>query len=192
MKVNVRGKGANVGISEAIGKAVDKAAGKLEKYVSDTAELSVVIGVEGKRNTAEFTLTDKNLFTRAEETGPDMYTVIHDAGELMERKLRKYKEKVTARYEGKPTTRAVAPKVADLLSEDEDAGEHEEYEGGSDIRRVKRFGIKPMFPEDAVLEMELLGHDFYVFMNAEEKCNVNVIYKRKNGGYGLIQPTPFE
>ncbi|MCD8299609.1 MAG: sigma 54 modulation/S30EA ribosomal C-terminal domain-containing protein, partial [Clostridiales bacterium] len=70
--------------------------------------------------------------------------------------------------------------------------EHEEHGESGDIVRVKRFGIKPMFPEDAVLEMELLGHDFYVFMNAEEKCNVNVIYRRKNGGYGLIQPTPFE
>ena len=57
-----------------------------------------------------------------------------------------------------------------------------------EIRKVKRFGIKPMFPEDAVLEVELLGHDFFVFANADEDCEVNVVYRRKKGGYGLIRP----
>jgi len=189
MKVNVRGKGNSVKITDDIQSAVDKTAKKLERYVSDNAELSVVISVEGIRHTAELTLNDKNLFSRVEETGNDTFNVIHDAGEAMERKLRRYKEKLTSRYEGRPTTRTVAQRLGEAMSEEEDAEDTEEPEEANEIVRVKRFGIKPMFPEDAVLEMEMVDHDFFVFLNAEEGCNVNVIYRRKKGGYGLISPT---
>ncbi|MCD7864539.1 MAG: ribosome-associated translation inhibitor RaiA [Clostridiales bacterium] len=186
MLVNVRGKGNNVGVTDAIQTSVEKAARKMEKYVSENAELTAVISVEGNLHTAEFTLKDTGVFTRVEETGDDMYNVIHDAGVMLERKIRQYKEKLTAKRAGRPTTRAVAPRVGEILAE---GTEEETREPDTEIRRIKKFDIKPMFPEDAVLEMELLGHDFFVFQNAEEHCHVNVIYKRKNGGYGLIQPT---
>ncbi|MCD8232551.1 MAG: ribosome-associated translation inhibitor RaiA [Clostridiales bacterium] len=186
MKVNVRGKGSNIGVTDSIRSSVEKAAKKLEKYVSDTAELTVVVSVEGNLKTAEFSLADTGSFTRVEESGMDLYNVIHDAGENMERKLRRYKEKLTAKYAGRPTNRTVPSKIADVVA----APEKEDKEDiPAEIKRVKRFDIKPMFPEDAVLEMEMVGHDFFVFQNAEENCKVNVIYKRKNGGYGLIQPT---
>ncbi len=190
MKVNVRGKGNNIKITDDIQKSVDKAAAKLEKHVSDNAELSVVVGVEGGRDTVEMTLTDKNLFSRVEEAGNEMITAIHDAGESLERKLRKYKQKVADRYEGRSTTRSVNKRLGEHMSEEdnEDTGDEDEPEK-NEIVRVKRFDVKPMFPEDAALEMELLGHDFYVFQNAEEGCAVNVIYRRKKGGYGLISPT---
>ncbi len=186
MKVNVRGKGNQIRVTDDIQAAVDKAAKKLTKYVSDGAELSVVIGSEGNRMTAELSLKDKNLFSRVEETGSDLMNVIHDAGELMERKLRQYKEKVTARREGRPNTHAVAQTIGEAMSEEDEA---EPEEASNEIVRVKRFDIKPMFPEDAALEMEMIGHDFFVFLNAEEGCAVNVIYRRKKGGYGLISPT---
>ncbi len=190
MKVNVRGKGNSIKITDDIQKAVDRAAKKLEKHVSDNAELSVVIGVEGGRDTAEMTLTDKNLFSRVEEIGNDIVAAVHDAGEAMERKLRKYKQKVADRYEGRATTRSVNKRLGEAMTEDEeDDGQDDESEEANEIVRVKRFDVKPMFPEDAALEMELLGHDFYVFQNAEEGCHVNVIYRRKKGGYGLISPT---
>ncbi|MCD8216955.1 MAG: ribosome-associated translation inhibitor RaiA [Clostridiales bacterium] len=186
MKVNVRGKGANIGVTDSIQTSVDKVVKKLDKYVSENAELSVVISVAGNLHTAEFSLSDNGVFTRVEESGMDMYNVIHDAGEMMERKIRKYKEKLTAKYAGRPTNHAVAQRIGDVVGEAEKSTESAE---NAEIRRVKRFDIKPMFPEDAVLEMEMVGHDFFVFQNAEEHCQVNVIYKRKNGGYGLIQPT---
>ncbi len=191
MKVNVRGKGNNIKITDDIQKSVDKAAAKLEKHVTDNAELSVVVGVEGGRDTVEMTLTDKNLFSRVEEAGSEMITAIHDAGESLERKLRKYKQKVADRYEGRSTTRSVNVRLGEHIGKeyDDDAGEDDESEAKNEIVRVKRFDVKPMFPEDAALEMELLGHDFYVFQNAEEGCAVNVIYRRKKGGYGLISPT---
>ncbi len=192
MKINVRGKGSSIKITDDIQKAVDKAAKKLEKHVSDNAELSVVVGVEGGRDTVEMTLTDKNLFSRVEEIGNDMTGAVHDAGEAMERKLRKYKQKVADRYEGRATTRSVNKRLGEHMSEEEDEEEGEDEpdpEAQNEIVRVKRFDVKPMFPEDAALEMELLGHDFFVFQNAEEGCAVNVIYRRKKGGYGLISPT---
>ncbi|MCD8366061.1 MAG: ribosome-associated translation inhibitor RaiA [Clostridiales bacterium] len=185
MKVNVRGKGANVGVTDSIQTSVEKVAKKLEKYVSEQAELTVAIRVEGNLHTAEFSLSDTGVFTRVEESGMDMYNVIHDAGEMMERKLRRYKEKMTAKYAGRPTSHAVPQRIGDAVGEPEDKGAADEK---VEIRRVKRFDIKPMFPEDAILEMEMVGHDFFVFQNAEEHCKVNVIYKRKKGGYGLIQP----
>ncbi len=191
MKVNVRSKGSGIKITDDIQKAVDKASKKLEKHVSDNAELSVVVGVEGGRGTAEFTLTDKNVFSRVEEIGSDIINAIHDAGESMERKLRKYKQKVADRYEGRSTTRSVNKRLGEHMSDD-DVDSDDEDEGteqANEIVRVKRFDVKPMFPEDAALEMELLGHDFYVFQNAEEGCRVNVIYRRNKGGYGLISPT---
>ncbi len=186
MKVNVRGKGTNVGVTDSIQTSVEKTAKKLEKYVSENAEMTVVISVEGNLHTAEFSLSDAGVFTRVEESGMDMYNVIHDAGEMMERKIRKYKEKLTAKYAGRPTNRAVPQRIGDVVAESE---EQEEAEDTMEIRRVKRFDIKPMFPEDAVLEMEMVGYDFFVFQNVEEHCQVNVIYKRRNGGYGLIQPS---
>ncbi len=191
MKVNVRAKGDNVKVTDDIREAVEKAAAKLEKYVSDNAEFSALISVEGIRHTAEMTLNDKNMFSRVEETGTDTMNVIHDAGEMMERKLRKYKEKLAARYEGRPTGHTVAQRLGEAISEEEEPEESEEQEDTEDtneIVRVKRFDVKPMFPEDAALEMEMVGHDFFVFQNAEEHCEVNVIYRRKKGGYGLIQP----
>ncbi len=191
MKVNVRGKGSSAKITDKVQASVDKAAKKLEKYVSDNAELSVVISVEGIRHTAELTLKDKNMFSRVEETGDDTFNVIHDAGEMMERKLRQYKEKVTSRRAGRPTTRSKAQRLGEAISSEDvdDTDELDENEEESEIVRVKRFDVKPMFPEDAVLEMEMLGHDFFVFQNAEEQCQVNVIYRRNKGGYGLISPT---
>ncbi len=189
MKVNVRAKGDSVKVTDDIREAVEKAAAKLEKYVSDNAEFSALISVEGIRHTAEMTLTDKNMFSRVEETGSDTMNVIHDAGEMMERKLRKYKEKLAARYEGRPTGHTVARRLGEAISEEEEPEEEEDTEETNEIVRVKRFDVKPMFPEDAALEMEMVGHDFFVFQNAEEHCEVNVIYRRKKGGYGLIQPT---
>ncbi len=186
MKVNVRGKGNQVKVTDKVQATVEKAAKKMERYVSDQAELSVVLGAEGSRVTAELSLTDKNLFSRVEETGNDLFTVIHDAGELMERKLRQYKEKTTARREGRTSSHEVAQKLGEVMSEEEEEEEPEEI---GEIVRVKRFDIKPMFPEDAALEMEMIGHDFFVFLNADEHCHVNVIYRRKKGGYGLISPT---
>ncbi len=188
MKVPVRAKGDSVKVTDDIREAVEKAAAKLEKYVSDNAEFSALISVEGIRHTAEMTLNDKGMFSRVEETGSDTMNVIHDAGEMMERKLRKYKEKLTARYEGRPTGHTVAQRLGEAISEDEESEESEAPEDTNEIVRVKRFDVKPMFPEDAALEMEMVGHDFFVFQNAEEHCEVNVIYRRKKGGYGLIQP----
>ena len=109
--------------------------------------------------------------------GTDMYVSIDLVEEIIERQLRKYKTKLIAKQQGGHDFRQ------EFIESDTTAAETDEIE----IVRTKRFGIKPMFPEDACIQMELLGHNFYVFSNAETD-EVNVVYKRKNGTYGLIEP----
>ena len=106
-----------------------------------------------------------------------MYVSIDLVEEIIERQLRKYKTKLIAKQQGGHDFRQ------EFIESDISAAESDEIE----IVRTKRFGIKPMFPEDACIQMELLGHNFYVFSNAETD-EVNVVYKRKNGTYGLIEP----
>ena len=107
-----------------------------------------------------------------------MYVSIDLVEEIIERQLRKYKTKLVAKHQGAGTF-----KDEFFASDDKETADDEEIK----IIRTKRFGIKPMFPEDACIQMELLGHSFYVFANAETD-EVNVVYKRKNNTYGLIEP----
>ncbi len=106
-----------------------------------------------------------------------MYVSIDLVEEVIERQLRKYKNKLVARNQEGSNFKQEFFESEDTSSEDDEIK----------IIRTKRFGIKPMFPEDACIQMDLLGHDFYVFFNAETE-EVNVVYKRKNGTFGLIEP----
>lgn len=184
MSISVRGK--NIEITAGLQEAAEKAINKSRHFLSDRASIKVVLGAAGQIKTAEITVSDRNSLARVEESGEDMYNVIHQAGETLERKLKKYKNQMVAKNEGRPTSHAAPERLRDTFSSE--TQDHEDTEDQIEIRKVKRFGIKPMFPEDAVLEMELLGHDFFVFANADEDCEVNVVYRRKKGGYGLIRP----
>ena len=184
MSISVRGK--NIEITAGLQEAAEKAINKSRHFLSDRASIKVVLGAAGQIKTAEITVSDRNSLARVEESGEDMYNVIHQAGETLERKLKKYKNQMVAKNEGRPTSHAAPERLRDTFSSR--TQDHEDTEDQVEIRKVKRFGIKPMFPEDAVLEMELLGHDFFVFANADEDCEVNVVYRRKKGGYGLIRP----
>ena len=114
---------------------------------------------------------------RSEQVSSDMYVSIDLVEEVIERQLRKYKTKLIARHQD-------GSNFKQEFFDEEDAPESDEE---IKIVRTKRFGIKPMYPEDACIQMELLGHDFFVFCNAETD-EVNVVYKRKNGTFGLIEP----
>ena len=184
ISVNVRGK--NIQITDSLRDAAEKAITKSRHFLSDMAAVNVLLSSVGQVCSAEITVKDRNALARVEESGNDMYNVLHEAWEILERKLKKYKNQMVAKNEGRPTSHATAERIGDTLSGADT--EHPDAEEQIEIRKVKRFGIKPMFPEDAVLEMELLGHDFFVFANAEEDCEVNVVYRRKKGGYGLIRP----
>ena len=168
--------GKNLDVTAGLKEAVENKLGKLERYFTPDTEIHVTLSVQRERQKIEVTIPVKGGIIRSEQQSSDMYVSIDLVEEVIERQLRKYKNKLVAKHqEGSNFTSSFYD--ADDTADD----------GDIKIVRSKRFGIKPMYPEDACVQMELLGHDFYVFCNAETE-EVNVVYKRKNGSYGLIEP----
>lgn len=167
--------GKNLDVTEGLKTAVQDKLGKLERYFTPNTEVHVTLSVEKERQKIEVTIPVKGNIIRSEQTSNDMYVSIDLVEEVIERQLRKYKNKIVdKKQEGGNFQKAFIEK---------DYDEDEEVK----IIRTKRFGIKPMYPEDACVQMELLGHNFFVFHNAETE-QVNVVYKRKGNTYGLIEP----
>lgn len=169
--------GRNIDITPGLRQAVEQKLGKLERYFTPGTEVIVTLSVEKDRQKIEVTIPVKGNIIRSEQESSDMYVSIDLVEEIIERQLRKYKTKLIAKHQGGHDFRQ------EFIEEDSSLPDPDDIK----IVRTKRFGIKPMFPEDACIQMELLGHSFYVFSNAETD-EVNVVYKRKNGTYGLIEP----
>lgn len=167
--------GRNIEITDGLKDAVIEKIGKLERYFTEDTEAKITLSVEKDRQKIEVTIPVKGSTIRAEQTSTDMYVSIDLVEETIERQLKKYKTRLTAREQAASFT---------------DSYIDEDYEESSEIRivKTKRFGIKPMNAEEACLQMELLGHSFYVFCN-DQTDEVNVVYKRKDGAFGLIEPT---
>ena len=161
--------GRNIDVTEGLKSAIHEKIGKLERYFTPDTEVHVTLSVEKERQKIEITIPMKGNIVRAEQTSDDMVE------EIIERQLRKYKNKIVDRQQ-----------AAASLSK---AFVEEEIEDDDEIKiiRSKRFAMKPMDPEEACVQMELLGHDFYVFRNAISD-EVNVVYKRKDHTFGLIEP----
>ena len=174
MRITISGK--NIELTEGLKDAVNEKLAKLDKYFTKETDASVTLSVEKNRQKIEVTIPMKGSVLRAEEVTSDMYASIDQVVETLDRQLNKYRKKFIAKKKGGDVF------LPEFLSE-----EVVEDDDELKIERVKRFGVKPMYPEDACLEMELLGHDFFVFLNAESD-EVNVVYKRKGGSYGLIEP----
>lgn len=174
MKFIISGK--NIDVTPGLRDTVTSKLGKLERYFTPETEVIVTLSVEKDRQKIEVTIPVKGNIIRSEQVSTDMYVSIDLVEEVIERQLRKYKNKLVTRHQEGGNFNQSFYEADDADTEDE-----------VKIVRTKRFGIKPMYPEDACIQMELLGHDFYVFCNAETD-EVNVVYKRKNGSYGLIEP----
>ena len=168
-------KGRNVEVTEGLKSAVSDKIGKLEKYFASDAEAYVTLSVEKERHKVEVTIPMKGNTLRAEETNSDMYVSIDLVQETLERQLKKYKNKITDR---KHSAEGFTPEFIEKDYEEDDSIK---------IEKSKRFAVKPMDPEEACLQMELLGHSFYVFRNSETD-EINVVYKRKGNTYGIIEP----
>jgi len=167
--------GRNVEVTESLKAAIQEKIGKLERYFSQDTEAQITLSVEKNRQKIEVTIPVKGGMIRAEETSSDMYVSIDLVEEVIENQLKKYKSKIVDRYQsGKHFTQEYIEK---------------DYEDENEIKivKVKRFDFKPMDPEEACMQMELLGHNFFVFKNSETD-ETNVVYKRKNDTYGLIEP----
>ena len=167
--------GRNIDVTEGLKSAVQEKLGKLERYVTPETEIHVTLSVEKDRQKIEVTIPVKGNIIRSEQVSSDMYVSIDLVEEVIERQLRKYKTKIVNQQQAGGNFQKEF--VEDEFLEDEEVN----------IIRTKKFGIKPMYPEDACVQMELLGHNFYVFRNAETD-EVNVVYKRKGNTYGLIEP----
>ena len=173
MKITISGK--NIDVTEGLKAAVNEKLGKLEKYFTSDTNVIVTLSVEKERQKIEVTIPVKGNIIRSEQVSNDMYVSIDLVEEVIERQLRKYKNKI-------------ADKQQEAGNFQKEYLEHDYLEDEEiQIIRTKKFGMKPMYPEDACVQMELLGHTFFVFRNAETD-EVNVVYKRKNNTYGLIEP----
>ena len=168
--------GRNMDVTSSLKEAVEQKLGKQERYFTPETEIIVTLSVEKDRQKIEVTIPVKGNIIRSEQESNDMYVSIDLVEEIIERQLRKYKNKLIAKHQDGHDFRP------EFIEEDNELDTEDVK-----IVRTKRFGFKPMFPEDACVQMELLGHSFYVFSNAETD-EVNVVYKRKDGSYGLIEP----
>jgi len=182
MQIKITGR--HMPVTEPIRAYAEEKISKVAKiHDRDDMSIDVVLHVEKNpsnknRDVAEVTAHMKGVVVRAEEAAPDMYAAIDLVSEKLERQMVKYKKKLTNRRNGKTSVRT-APGDTELpptLEEPEAA-----------IVRTKTIAVKPMSEDEAILQMELLGHDFFVFEHAEEG-RINVIYRRNDGDYGLIQP----
>ena len=174
MKFIISGK--NIDVTDGLREAIEEKIGKLEKYFTSETEVYVTLGVEKERQIIEVTIPMKGNIIRAEQVSNDMYVSIDIVEEVIERQLRKYKKKLLAQKHAQNYFKQEFVEK-EYLESDEIV-----------ISRSKQFEVKPMYPEDACVQMELLGHSFYVFNNAETNA-IGVVYKRKGNTYGLIDPS---
>lgn len=174
MRFNIVGR--NIEVTPGLRAAIEEKIGKLNRYFQPDTEVNVTLSVQKDKQIIEVTIPVKGNVIRAEQASNDMYVSIDLVEEIIERQMRKYKNKLIDKKQS-------ATAFSDLF-----ISEEYDYDDSINIVKTKKFAMKPMDPEEACVQMELLGHSFYVFLNAETE-EVNVVYKRKNNTYGLIEPT---
>ncbi len=180
MKLIIKGK--HIDVTDSIEDYIKKKMKKLEKYYDQIMDATATVSIEKNRQIFEVTLQARRAIIRAEEESDNMYTSIDRVVEKLERQIIKYKEKLYSKTSGEHN------RIREMVNPEDETSKSDALDD-DDVRivKTKRFVIKPMSPEEASLQMELLGHNFYVFNN-EGTDQFNVIYKRKDGNYGLIEP----
>jgi putative sigma-54 modulation protein len=173
-------KGRNVEVSESIRNYAEAKLGKLDRLVNDPTRVELELAVEknpsiAANHVAEATVWTKGPVLRARESSSDMKASIDQLVDKLERQVKRYRQKRRSpRRHARADGGAEAPRATTS-------------QGEPMIVKTKQFAVKPMSPEEAVLQLELVGHDFFVFRNSESD-EVNVVYRRRDGGYGLIEP----
>ena len=171
--------GRNIEVTPGLKAAVEKKIGKLEHFFTPDTEVFVALSAQKDMQKIEVTIPVKGNTIRAEESSTDMYVSIDLVEEIIERQIRRYRKKL---IDKKQAALSFSQNFIDEGEEDETS-----YDDEIQIVKTKRFAVKPVNPEEACPQMEMLGHNFYVFLNSDTD-QVNVVYKRKNGTYGLIEP----
>ncbi|MFD0590677.1 ribosome hibernation-promoting factor, HPF/YfiA family [Paenibacillus sp. GCM10027627] len=179
MMYNIRGQRFQV--TEALREYVEKKLSRLERYFETpiASEITVTLSVTKGQHIVEVTIPLVGVMLRAEEKSEDMYASIDLVVDKLERQIRKHKTKVNRKFRQGSGVRA-------LFREEGSAVSVLDEEDDLELVRTKRFTLKPMDVEEAILQMNLIGHNFFVFANADSK-EVNVVYKRSDGKYGLIE-----
>lgn len=174
--MNIYIRGEKLEITDAMKSYAKEKLERLSKYVKDSdVNANLLFKINGIKQKLEVTIPLKNFTLRVEEVGDDFYAVVDTAVDKLERQIRKNK----TRLENKQTKSKVD---FDFMSFDE-----KDEENANKIVRRKQVELKPMDEEEAILQMELLGHDFYVFKNIDKDGKISVLYRRKNNDYGLIE-----
>ncbi|MBE7037021.1 MAG: ribosome-associated translation inhibitor RaiA [Ruminococcaceae bacterium] len=176
MKLTMTGK--QIELTQALKDRIEDRFSKLDRYFHKETEATVTLSVQREKQVVEATVYSGSLIVRVEEATDDMYVSIDNAVDILERQLRKHKTRIEKKLKKDNFEAAALAQIpfAEAIEEEK------EFK----IVRTKRFATKPMSPEEAILQMNLLGHQFYIFINAETGES-NVVYKRKNGDYGLIE-----
>jgi len=171
--MNIIVTGRHLEVTPALKSYVEKKVQRFDRYLSNISEAIVTLGVEKYRHKAEVLLKVNGVLIQAEGITGDVYASIDEVAEKLERQIKKYKEKLVShrKSEGKAAAAAEVPVPAEV----------------GRIIKNKRFELKPMSPDEAVMQMELLDKDFFVFTN-DNSGSINVIYRRKDGNFGLIEP----
>lgn len=173
MSVNVKGR--NIDVTPALREYVEKKITKVTKQFKTVGDISAVLKVEKGNHIVEITVPASGILLRAQETTKDMYSSIDLVVEKIERQIHKYK------------TRLMKRKYSNFAEPAAPASAAEAEEGEFQIVKNKRFVMHPMTPEEAILQMNLLNHDFFVFFDPDLGAT-NVVYRRKDGKYGLLSP----
>lgn len=168
--------GRKIDVTEGLKERIYKKLGKLEKFFEKGTEIHVTLEIEKNRHIVEVTIPYKSMIFRAEEKSDDMYHSIDKVVDVLERQIRKNKTRLEKRLKENAFANNNHTKQNGVVEEKD-----------FNVVKTKKFAIKPMDVEEAVLQMNLIGHQFFVFRNADTN-EVNVVYKRKDGNYGLIEP----
>jgi len=180
MKFNFTDK--KVQVTEELREYAEKKIGKLDRFFKTESEAFVTFASERGRYIAEVTIKNNGMFYRVADTTNDMFASVDSAVAAIERQIRKNKTRLEKRLRAGSLDKDRSSAIVHDIGEEE---EQQEFK----IVRTKMFPVKPMTPEEAVLQMNLLEHEFFVFKNQNKEDIFSIVYKRKQGDYGLIETT---
>ena len=172
--MNILVNGRHLEITPSLKNYAEEKIKKFERYASDITEATVTLSVEKYRHKAEVLLKTNGMLIQAESVTGEIYSAIDEVSEKLDRQVKKYKEKLVALRKSPGKNTEIPPEPSSL---------HE----GARIIKNKRFELKPMSPDEASMQMELLDKSFFVFIN-DISGDINVIYRRQDGNFGLIEP----
>lgn len=181
MELNVRGK--NLEITDALQSYVEKHTGKIQRYFDKSVKINVLLRISNMTKTCEVTAFVDGVILRGVEKSDDMYKSIDLVFDKVERQIHKYKTRLAKRFKEQKVLSQQFIQEPEPVSTTE--GEFEIVEGEFEIVRTKHFHISPMSPEEAILQMNLLEHNFFMFINSQTD-EPSIVYRREDGKYGLI------